>query len=44
MIREAGFVLEGPDGESVVEEPVAQDLVEQSPGVVLPMYAGAVTG
>jgi biotin synthase len=44
MIRDAGFVLEGADGESVVDEPVVKDLLEQSPGVVLPMYAGAVTG
>jgi biotin synthase len=44
MIRDAGFVLEGADGESVVDEPAVQDLLEQSPGVVLPMYAGAVTG
>jgi biotin synthase len=44
MIRDAGFVLEGADGQSVVPEPEVQDLVEQSPGVVLPMYAGLVTG
>ncbi len=44
MIRDAGFVLEGADGESVVAEPLVQDLLEQSPGVVLPMYAGVVTG
>src|SRR5262249_47795729 len=44
MIRDAGFALEGADGESVVDAPVVQDLLEQSPGVVLPMYAGAVTG
>jgi biotin synthase len=44
MIRDAGFVLEGPDGESVVDEPEVQELVERSPGVVLPMYAGQVTG
>jgi biotin synthase len=42
MIRDAGFVLEGPDGESVVDEPQVQELLERSPGVVLPMYAGSV--
>jgi hypothetical protein len=41
MIRDAGFVLEGADGESVVDEPLVQELLEQSPGVVLPMYLGA---
>jgi biotin synthase len=44
MIRDAGFVLEAPDGESVVPEPDVQDLLERSPGVVLPMYAGSATG
>jgi biotin synthase len=39
MIRDAGFVLEGPDGESVVDEPGVQELVTRSPGVVLPMFS-----
>jgi biotin synthase len=41
MIREAGFVLEGADGQSVVDEPDLSALAATpSPGVVLPMFAG----
>jgi biotin synthase len=44
MIREAGFVLEGADGVSVVEEPGVEELAARSPGVVLPMFAGSSIG
>jgi biotin synthase len=42
MIRDAGFVLEGPDGQSIVPVPDAVEIPASaaatgSPGVVLPM-------